>query len=315
MYNLGHFKYVNHLGEFIESDGIKLFIQDNDLLDWTWKYDSALNQVRNFSRDPVEKSVPIVINADNDADGLALRDRLFEIAEKDVLANEPGRLYFHDWYMMGYVIASAKSNYMLKDSIMQNSLTFVSETGMWYREKTVSLPPETESLNVHVYRDPIVTTYPGTDPKPLDPSFLYPDFSYDYSHPPKTKTIYPMYDFAYDYMRQIGHKSIVANGFKASDFVLTIWGYVDHPIVRIGGHAYGVDATVFEGERLVIDSRAKTIRKIGRLGEVTNLFNARDKEQSVFEPIPPGSNPITWPGTYGVDLTVYEERSEPAWTG
>lgn len=315
MYNLGHFKYVNHLGEYLESDGIKLFIQDNDLFDWTWKYTSSLNKISAFSRDPAEKSFPIVINADDEQEGLELRDRFFELAEKDVLAKEPGRLYFHDWYMVGYVIASTKSNYMLTDKLMQNSMTFVSETGMWYRENSVSLPPETEVRSEHIYRDPITTTTEGTIPTALDDGLLYHDYSYDYTSAPKIHTVYPMYDYAYDYVRTIGHKSIVANGFKASEFVMTIWGYVDHPIVYIAGHAYGVDAVVYEGERLVIDSRAKTIQKIGRLGEVTNLFNARDKEQSVFEPIPAGSNPITWPGTYGVDLTVYEERSEPAWIG
>jgi hypothetical protein len=37
----------------------------------------------------------------------------------------------------------------------------------------------------------------------------------------------------------------------------------------------------------------------------------RNKAESVFEQIPAKSLSLSWPGTFGFDLTLYEERSEP----
>ena len=46
-------------------------------------------------------------------------------------------------------------------------------------------------------------------------------------------------------------------------------------------------------------------------GQKINAFDLRNKEESVFEQIPPGKLALDWSGTFGFDLTLYEERSEP----
>ena len=46
-------------------------------------------------------------------------------------------------------------------------------------------------------------------------------------------------------------------------------------------------------------------------GKEINLFDYRDKTQSVFERIPGGNLRLNWTGTFGFDLTLFEERSEP----
>ena len=87
-------------------------------------------------------------------------------------------------------------------------------------------------------------------------------------------------------------------------FRMTIYGPVTDPEIVIANHIYKVETTVFTDERLEIDSRNNTVIKIGRLGEETDLYNSRYKLQSVF----------AWPGGYGIDITLYDERSEPRWT-
>ena len=81
--------------------------------------------------------------------------------------------------------------------------------------------------------------------------------------------------------------------------------------MSIAGHPYRVETTVYEGERLVIDSKKGTVKKIGRLGEVVDCYNARQKDYSVFQKIPPGLNVFQWSGGFGVDITLFDERSEP----
>ena len=48
-------------------------------------------------------------------------------------------------------------------------------------------------------------------------------------------------------------------------------------------------------------------------GVMVNLFDLRGKEFSVFEPIPGDVVTVTWNGSFGFDITLFEERSEPAW--
>jgi hypothetical protein len=44
----------------------------------------------------------------------------------------------------------------------------------------------------------------------------------------------------------------------------------------------------------------------------TNLFDSRNKAQSVFEKIPEGALTFAWEG-FSFELTLFEERSEPKW--
>ncbi len=88
---------------------------------------------------------------------------------------------------------------------------------------------------------------------------------------------------------------------------MDIYGPVVNPRVMVNGYPYIVYATIAEGETLTIDSIKKTVM----CGE-RNLFDARNKKQSVFEKIPSGNLALTW-GNFKFKLTLYEERSEPKW--
>jgi hypothetical protein len=99
---------------------------------------------------------------------------------------------------------------------------------------------------------------------------------------------------------------------KPSDWRLTFKGPVNNPFVVIGSRNISVNAVIGAGEELVIDSANKTVMKYGP-GEAVNLFNARNKTSDFFDPLPGGDYSVLWPGTYEIELIVYEERSEPLW--
>lgn len=117
-----------------------------------------------------------------------------------------------------------------------------------------------------------------------------------------------MYDYMYDYAGSAyGSGQWVTDAPFDSDFKMEIYGPAVNPRVIINGHPYLVYATVETGETLVIDSQKKTVMCGNR-----NLFDARNKKQSVFEKIPAGNLNLSW-GNFEFQLTLYEERSEPKW--
>lgn len=122
------------------------------------------------------------------------------------------------------------------------------------------------------------------------------------------------YDFMYDYAATLPGFAMITNpGVKPADWELRIKGYVFNPLVVIGGMSVGVSAVIGAGETLVISSKDKTVKKITANGLEVNLFNYRIKTNSIFEPLQSGELPVMWSGAFDVDLTVFEERSEPLW--
>lgn len=315
MYKLGKWRYQNHLGETFSSDRIRTFIENNQLLDFKRAYSASHGRILSFDNAVSEKAIPLVINGDNEEDGIRLRNDLYDITTKDVLARQPGRFYLGDWYLSGYIVESQKSSFMMSDQLIQNSLTFVSEQGTWRKDIVVSLTPQDKEQKSHDYGPPTISGHPASEAKPLKAGLIYPEYDFDYFLPSSLHAVYPIHDYPFDYFRTTNSTGlIVTDAVTASPFTMTIWGPCVHPIVTVNGHQYGVNATIFDGERVIIDSESRTVVKIGRLGEKTNLFNERDKAQSIFELIPPGCSTLLWPGTYGVDLVAHEQRMEPVWT-
>ena len=84
--------------------------------------------------------------------------------------------------------------------------------------------------------------------------------------------------------------------------------------MSIGGIVRQAYITLEAGQHLFIDSRDKTVKRVFSDGAVLNEFdNRRRGRKSVFEPIAPGMNAVTWNNAFGFDLTLFIERSEPKW--
>ena len=121
-----------------------------------------------------------------------------------------------------------------------------------------------------------------------------------------------MYDFSYDYTAPVIGERFIQTDFPfESEFRMVIFGQAINPTVTINGYSYILYTTVPQGAYVIIDSRAKTIMMYNANGTRTNVFNFRNKTDSVFQKIPAGNLNITWDASFGVDLTIYHERSEP----
>ena len=121
------------------------------------------------------------------------------------------------------------------------------------------------------------------------------------------------YDYAYDFYSTMASTLLFNGGFVPTNFRMIIYGACSNPSINISGHVYQVNCDVLDGEYLTIDSTTKKIQLVKYDGTVVNKFNERSKQSYVFEKIPTGANTVTWTGSYGFDIILMEERSEPKW--
>lgn len=269
--------FRNHLGEEIESGQGGFYVNSNDLRDYTWSYEESSDRIVGFKRGVVKKSIPIVILTENEEKAVCLKNWITTLSEKDVCDMNPGRIIINGCYMRGYIYESKKTKYYYNKRFLQSTLKFVSDEPQWVTESTKAFHP--------VGSD---TGYPHLD--------------------------YP-YDYDYDYAPDIisaGHINL--DHYAPCKYLLKIYGPAINPAVTIGGIVRQVYTTLEAGQYLLIDSRDKTVKRVLNDGSVLNEFdNRRRGTKSIFEPITPGMNGVTWNNAFGFDLTLFIERSEPEW--
>lgn len=274
--------YVNSAGEKLNLLEPPYMLQTGELFDYKWSYtnsSTSMNggRIDEFYKEMEERPLTLsVINYGKESYYAAI-DKFFETTEHDVVNKEAGRLYFGDQYLNCYLIASKKIEWESDSSYLDNTVTLAIEYPYWIREKKYSF-------------------YKAGSSNAEGEIWLEYPISYPYEYTSHTNLQYLENDH-----------------FTASGFQMVFYGPVINPYVRIGGHLYEVETILYEGEYLVIDSRTLTVKKVLNYGTVENLFNSRNKESMIWEKIPPGKVPVTWPGTFGVDIILFQERGEPRW--
>lgn len=132
-------KYKNHLGEVIDFGKSGIYVSANDLHDYSWTISQKNGKISSFKRDVATRTLPVVIFCSTVEEGVAARNRLMEVAEKDVLAKKPGKLIIGDYYFKCYVTDSKKSKYLASRRMMEAALTISSDEPYWVRETLNSL--------------------------------------------------------------------------------------------------------------------------------------------------------------------------------
>lgn len=197
--------------------------------------------------------------------------------ERDIRSTSAGRLTWGDWYIECFIRSSSTYPDEWNDYTV-NEVEIYAPYPFWLNEQT-------QSFAVQEF-----------DPESYE--WLDYDYGFDYDYSPDP----------------VGEGQVVIDAPGSSEFRLVFYGPVNMPTVTIAGIRRSVDVGLDEGEYLTIDSRKKTVIITRANGDTVNAFNYRSKEASIFTPIPSGTSSIVWSGKFGFDLTVYKERSEPAWT-
>lgn len=267
--------YKNHINESLEFGNFPLFVNANDLHDFAWEITSKNDKISTFQKGIVSKTMPIIIACNSEAEGVAFRNKLFEVFEKDVLAKQHGKIYIGDYYLKCFITGSKKAEYLVNKKYMYVELTVQTDYPEWVKETTTVYSQFAEGTSEYL------------------------DFPVGYS---------------FDYANELLNGLIENTNFVASNFRLTIYGQISKPTLYIGGHGYSVDVDVAAGEYLTIDSVAKTIVLTKVNGEQVNCFNKRDRDSYIFEKIPAGTNAFSSPNeSIYFDITLLDERSEPKW--
>lgn len=277
-------RYENSKGQVISFNQWPLALNEPErLFAHSWSHSDIgdsqnREKIKRLYAGIVEKDIDVTIFADNKEQFCAAMNRLHEIIDIDILANTKGRLYIDEQqYLPCYISASNKSEWDWLLNYTEDTLTLLTDYPFWITERK------------YIFR------YIASADK------LFLDYPYNYA-----------YDFASEHN---AHRDTINNThYCACHFLAIFYGPCIDPSFVVDGHPYAVMTTLEEGEYLRLDTRDRTITKVTNAGDEINEFNNQRRDVSIFEKITPGLHTVTWNGTYGIDVILYEERSEPKWS-
>lgn len=274
--------YENHLKEQVVLTNWPYMVLGGDIFDGDWSEIENDDHIQGWERGIQKKKIMIDVRDTGQAFINAI-NRLEDVLERDIIANTAGRLYVGSQYLRCWISGSVKDRWVNDLPNIGNELTVKSDYPFWISEATFTFfPSEDEDTG----------------------NKLGIDYEYDYE-----------YEYAGDNTLQY----LVNDHYTDSGFRLTIYGPCITPAIRIGGHLYEIETTLYDGEYAVVDSSSKNsqdraVYKVTQDGDTEDLFNSRNKDSDIFMKIPTGRNTVTWNGTFGFDVTLYNERGAPKWT-
>lgn len=273
---LDKFFYENNNGKRVVFGEGGLYANYNDIRDYEWSYSDDNNIIGGFYKEPVKKSLPVVIVKNSLDERIAVRNNLFEVFESDILAGKKGRIYIGNWYLKCWITAIENSSYLMHRDFTKADLTVITDEPFWIKEEIFSYSAVNVSASGGI------------------------DFPFDLPIDLQSSNV--------------GQNTISNSQIFPAAFKITVYGPSSNPVmIKIGGHTYQVNVGLNSGENLVIDSMNKTITKVLQDRAETSVMRYRYKKESVFEEIQHGQNELIWSGDFGFDVLLYHKRSEPDW--
>lgn len=259
-------------------EGGVAFGAGNALRGLKWSYTLGYRSVTGISRGAREASVDV------DVTDFTLWDEMCRAWQADVTQLTPGTVWSKAvdgslWEAKAYVLVSDPSD--VKPLVrMTTKLTLVLVEGVWRHASPYQFMPISRSKGVDL------------------------DYPYDFKHDYGPSSITGV----------ASNKSLVSCPVS-----LTFYGPVANPSVAMGGNLYQVKQSVPAGGYLVVDGLEHTVTMTTSTGVVTNEFehamrgDGQGTGNYIFEPLPPGDITVGWDGSYGLDLTIFDEEGAPPW--
>ena len=228
-------------------------------------------RVADFAKDPATYETELIF-VGGEVQRQTLINALHDDFEADLRNRKAGRIIWGDYYIDCYIVESSTEP---TDNTAQtlNKITIYAPYPYWVQDFKVELFPSSETESAF-----------------LDFPF---DFPFDFTAP------------------AIGETTVASDFPFDSEFEMVIFGPAVNPRVTINGYGYVLYASIPSGAYVVIDSRKHTIMQFNTDGTQSNIFNLRNKTDSVFKKIPGGNLNIVWDASFGVNITIHRERSEP----
>lgn len=263
-------------------DGKKYGIADLDLFEFELSYDTEDDKITEFKEKVETHEIKVNVSDTFDMKWQQAYDEMMAAFLGDVRKKKPGALYVNECYLSCYIYAAKPAEAFFDNGWQTVDLKIVTDHPVWVYEQKISIQPI------------------ASDTKAASDAKTYP-YGYEYGYP-------------------IGQSAVrfSVDHYADSDFRMIIYGPAADINITIAGHPYIVHYQVEAGEYLTIDSREtqsadRRIFLTRNNGEKVNVFNYRDSEHSALQKIPAGELTIDYSRLYGIDLTLYLERSEPKW--
>lgn len=273
--------YLNSAGEKLDLCSWPYMIYGGDILEYDWSYESTSNygkaggKIKNFTKSVENKSLNLTIAGQSELLYRKAVDTLADAVEFDIANLSPGKLYVNGSYIECYIKGIKPDEWVCSCDFMDVELILSVEYPFWLKEKECVFR-RTGQMSVGNKRYP--GKYPCRYPNGQTKGLVYQTF------------------------------------IKPCDFKLTINGPSVNPSVEIGDNVYGITGRIEEHEYVVIDTRRGFVRKyLNNAGAYENLYNARTRDNSIYEKLPTGTLNITWTGEFDFSLKMFEERSFPKW--
>lgn len=275
--------YVNSSDKRLDllSDCFRL--QTGTLFNHACDYTISKTHIKNINRTLLEKELVLTIQNGTGHTFEEAMDLFNDYTEKDISIGIPGKLYYGESYQPCFLFGTELFDWEYDAGYIDKNVKIITAHPYWITEQHITIPAISK-----------IQTMAVNNTK-----------KYPYTYPYRYADIY---------------KSIKVNidHYTESDFRMIAYGPTANVNVSINGHKYHVDYPIESGEYMVIDSRDylppdERIYLVKNNGEKINVFNYRDPEHSVFKKISPGYATIYYNQSYGIDLTIFKERSEPKW--
>lgn len=274
-------KYVCSNGEEYNLIGDKMRATSGYFHAYEWKPNTTEREmgvtVNAFEKEPVTYDITLTVRG-KEKERKQILNKLTNAFEYDVVNLTPGRIYYGEYYINGYVKKSSNEVSSENNSRTDCKIEIYCPYPFWSMEQQESFYPDSANK--------------GKPYTFLDYPIMY---NYDYSR------------------KSAGTQNWIIDHFRDNNFEMVIYGPCADPRILINGYPYQIYETLEAGEYILIASREKTITKHLRNGTVQNIFAKRAKDKSVFALIPSGVLTLNWSGEFGFDIKVYKERSVPEW--
>ena len=93
---LDNFVYENHLGQRFVGLENGVYLNHSNLRDYAWSCDTMNNRISRFYRSITERTLPLVFVGKSGDEATAVKNRLAELAETDIEAMIPGKIFVGD---------------------------------------------------------------------------------------------------------------------------------------------------------------------------------------------------------------------------
>ena len=121
--------YENHLGEKIVFGEGNILVNQSDIRDYNWEYEVVSGKITNFKQGE-NTGTPNVFVYGKDRKEIA--NRIYEVTEKDILANQSGTLTVGEYSKKGFFVSSKKNEYS-NSVVIALAMQFVS-AARWKKE-------------------------------------------------------------------------------------------------------------------------------------------------------------------------------------